>query len=291
MEKDGSLAGDAPDLEVAAASFDLFDAYEGALRSFFTTVLKSEGLRWFSVPAAGLDHPVFTMVLQRGVRLTNAHVTDIPISEYVLRAVLDHYQQAGLWRDAQGRSAWDRHQFREVAGSRWLIVGLGAIGQAIATRARAFGAHVTGCRRNPTGDEPVDAYVSPADLLAALPNADVVVLSLPGENDVPPLVDATFLAAMAEGAMLINIARGSLVDEGALVEALDRGRPEFAVLDVTVTEPLPSDSRLWSHSRIVLTPHNSAGGWNRYERYDDLLVDNLGRYARGEPLRNEIFLT
>ncbi len=199
-------------------------------------------MRWFSVPAAGLDHPVFTMVLQRGVRLTNAHVTDIPISEYVLRAVLDHYQQAGLWRDAQGRSAWDRHQFREVAGSRWLIVGLGAIGQAIATRARAFGAHVTGCRRNPTGDEPVDAYVSPADLLAALPDADVVVLSLPGENDVPPLVDATFLAAMAEGSMLINIARGSLVDEGALVEALDRGRPEFAVLDVTVTEPLPSDS-------------------------------------------------
>ena len=107
----------------------------------------------------------------------------------------------------------------------------------------------------------------------------------------PPLVDATFLAAMAEGSLLINIARGSLVDEAALVAALDRGRPEFAVLDVTVTEPLPSDSPLWSHPRVVLTPHNSAGGWNRYERYDDLLVDNLGRYARGEPLRNEIFLT
>jgi phosphoglycerate dehydrogenase-like enzyme len=291
MEKDGSLPEDANGLEVAAASFDLFDAYEGALRSFFVTVLKSETLRWFSVPAAGLDHPVFTAVLQRGVRLTNAHVTDIPISEYVLRAVLDHYQQAGLWRDAQARSAWDRHQFREVAGSRWLVIGLGAIGQAVATRARVFGAHVTGCRRNPTGDEPVDAYVSPADLLAALPDADVVVLSLPGENDAPPLVDAAFLAAMAEGSMLVNIARGSLIDEAALVEALDRGRPEGVVLDVTVTEPLPSESPLWSHPRVVLTPHNSAGGWKRYDRYDDLLVDNLVRYARGEPLRNEVSLT
>ena len=90
--------------------------------------------------------------------------------------------------------------------------------------------------------------------------------------------------------MLINIARGSLVDECALVEALDRGRPEVAVLDVTVAEPLPSDSPLWSHPRVVLTPHNSAGGWKRYDRYDDLLVDNLGRYTRGEALRNEISL-
>lgn len=291
MEKDGSVVDDAAGIEVAAASFDLFDAYEGALRSFFTTVLKSETVRWFSVPAAGLDHPVFTIVLERGVRLTNAHVTDIPISEYVVRSVLDHYQQAGRWRDAQARVAWDRHQFREVAGSRWLVVGLGAIGQAIATRARAFGAHVSGCRRNPTGDEPVDAYVAPADLLAALPAADIVVLSLPGENDAPPLVDDTFLAAMAEGSMLVNIARGSLVDETALLEALDRGRPEVAVLDVMATEPLPSDSPLWSHPRVVLTPHNSAGGWSRYSRYDDLLVDNLGRYARGEPLRNEVFVT
>ena len=150
---------------------------------------------------------------------------------------------------------------------------------------------MTGCRRNPTGDEPVDAYVSPADLLAALPKSDIVVLSLPGENDVPPLVDATFLAAMAEGSMLINIARGSLVDETALIEALDRGRPEVAVLDVMVTEPLASDSPLWTHPRVVLTPHNSAGGWNRYDRYDVLLVDNLGRYAGGEPLRNEVFFT
>jgi phosphoglycerate dehydrogenase-like enzyme len=290
MQKDGSLAADASDIDVAAAAFDLFDAYEGALRPFFGTVLRSSSLRWLSVPNAGLDTPVFTTILERGVRLTNAHVTDIPISEYVLRSVLDHFQQAERWRDAQRRKAWDRHQFREVAGSTWLIVGLGTIGQAVAVRAKASGARVIGCRRIPTGTEPVDALVAPRDLLTTLPSADVVVLSLPSTAETPPLVDAAFLAAMAEGSVLVNIARGSLVDEGALLSALDRGRPEAAILDVMVTEPLPSESPLWSHPSVILTPHNSAGGFARYQRYDDLLVDNLGRYARGEALRNEVGL-
>ena len=293
MQKDGSLAGEHDSdvaFEVAAASFDLFDAYEGALRPLFGMVMRSGTLRWFSVPNAGLDSPVFTAVLERGVRLTNAHVTDIPISEFVLRSVLDHFQHAELWRDAQRRKAWDRHQFREVAGTTWLIVGLGAIGQAVATRARAFGARVVGCRRTPTGHEPVDAVVTPDQLLDALTTADVVVLALPSTAETPPLVDATFLDAMADGSVLVNIARGSLVDEGALVTALERGRPQAAILDVMQTEPLPEASPLWTHPHVILTPHNSAGGHARYHRYDDLLVENLGRYARGETLRNEITL-
>ncbi len=290
MQKDGSLTADASDIEVAAAAFDLFDAYEGALRPFFGMVMRSATLRWFSVPNAGLDSPVFTAVLERGVRLTNAHVTDIPISEFVVRSVLDHFQQAERWRDAQRRRAWDRHQFREVAGTTWLIVGLGTIGQAVAVRARAFGARVIGCRRNPTGTEPVDAVVAPTELVSTLPSADVVVLSLPSTPEAPPLVDAAFLASMAEGSVLVNIARGSLVDEGALLSALSRGRPQAAILDVMATEPLPRKNPLWSHPSVILTPHNSAGGFARYERYDDLLVDNLARYARGEALRNEVTL-
>ncbi|HTN80259.1 MAG TPA: D-2-hydroxyacid dehydrogenase [Acidimicrobiales bacterium] len=292
MQKDGSLARKQKrvDIDVAAAAFDLFDAYEGALRPFFAAIGSSTTLRWLSVPNAGLDSPVFSSMLARGVRITNAHVTDIPISEYVLRAVLDHFQQAELWRDAQRRTAWDRHQFREVAGTRWLIVGLGTIGSAVAVRAKAFGAHVTGCRRSPTGSEPVDAFVAPPDLHAALPTADVVVLCLPSASDAPPLVDAAFLDAMGPRSVLVNIARGSLIDEAALVSALDRGRPEAALLDVMVTEPLPAESPLWRHPAVVLTPHNSAGGFDRYGRYDDLLVDNLGRFARGEALRNEITL-
>ena len=258
MERDGSLAGDDDDFEVAAASFDLFDAYADALRPFFSAVVRSETVRWFSVPAAGLDHPVFTMVLQRGARLTNAHVTDIPISEYVLPQVLDHYRGRALVANTHARSAWDRHE--NPRGRGLAVADRGPRGDRRGDRDTGAGVRraVTGCRRHPTGDEPIDAYVGPTDLVAVLPEADVVVLSLPGEIDAPPLVDAAFLAAMAEGSMLINIARGSLVDEVALVAALDRGRPEVAVLDVMVTEPLPSDSPLWTHhtscSRRTIPP-------------------------------------
>ncbi len=253
--------------------------------------MRSATLRWFSVPNAGLDSPVFTAVLERGVRLTNAHVTDIPISEFVLRSVLDHFQQAERWRDAQRRRAWDRHQFREVAGTTWLIVGLGTIGQAVAVRARAFGARVIGCRRNPTGTEPVDAFVAPDDLLddAALGRRRRALPSLgaggaPARRRRVPRRDGRGLGPRQHRSRLARSTRARSL------AALDRGRPEAAILDVMVTEPLPSESPLWSHPSVILTPHNSAGGFARYERYDDLLVDNLGRYARGEPLRNEVTL-
>ena len=136
-------------------------------------------------------------------------------------------------------------------------------------------------------------YVTPdRPARRASTTADVVVLALPSAAETPPLVDATFLARWPTARCSMNIARGSLVDEGALVAALDRGRPEAAMLDVMSDRAAAAEAaRCGRTSRIILTPHNSAGGWNRYDRYDDLLVDNLGRYARGEPLRNEIFLT
>ena len=254
--------------------------------------MRSATLRWFSVPNAGLDSPVFTAVLERGVRLTNAHVTDIPISEFVLRSVLDHFQKAERWRDAQRRRSWDRHQFREVAGTTWRDrrprhdrssrCGAGEVVRRPRHRVPAQPDwHRTGRR----------VVVAPHELLSTLPSADVVVLSLPSAPEAPPLVDAAFLGAMAEGSILVNIARGSLVDEGdLLLSAPTAGRPEAAILDVMVTEPLPSESLLWSHPNVILTPHNSAGGFARYDRYDDLLVDNLSRYAHGEALRNEVTL-
>jgi phosphoglycerate dehydrogenase-like enzyme len=215
-------------------------------------------------------------------------VNAIPIAEYVVGAVLTHFQQTQRWREAQAERAWRHHEFRDVWGTTWLVVGVGAIGAAVSTRARAFGARVLGVRRHPTGDESVDELVPPAALVAAVPRADVVVLAAPATAATQQLVNDELLAAARPGSVLVNVARGALVDEAALLRALDRGRPEAAILDVFATEPLPPDSPLWGHPRVVVTPHSAAGGDGRLGRAADLFVENLGRYRRGEPLVHEV---
>lgn len=283
LQADGSVLGcatrDAVDAEVAWGTFDLFDD-GGPARAFFGFLLHSPTIRWFQSPAAGADHPVFARVAGRGVVVTTSHVTDVPIAEYVLRAVLDAFQRAGEWRAAQAGSTWERHEWREVAGSRWLVYGLGAIGSAVAVRARAFGAEVIGVRRTPG-----DGVVHPSAAPGLLPSVDVVVLAAPLSDETQGLVADGFLGAMREGSVLVNVARGGLVDEAALLRSLDMPNgPHVAVLDVASEEPLPPDSPLWSHPRVVLTPHNAAAGHGRGERALQLFLANLARWRAGEPL-------
>ncbi len=275
-------------VEVAWPTADLFDP--GApLRPFFGFLRQSETLRWVQSPAAGVDAPVFAELVRKGVRLTTSHVTDIPISEYVLRAVLDHYQRPQEWAASSRDRDWRRHEFREIHGTTWLVYGLGSIGAATAVRARAFGATVVGVRRSPTGDEPVDRMVAPSDVATVLSSVDVVVLAAPSTPDTRGLVDAAFLAAMKPGSLLVNIARGALVNEPDLLAALDRGMTiEAAVLDVTETEPLPSDSPLWDHPAITITPHDAAGGAGRLARGANLFFENLRRYRSGEALLHQV---
>jgi phosphoglycerate dehydrogenase-like enzyme len=290
MKSDGTIAlGDAPTLdwqdaaiEVAWGTSDLFDA--GPIRPFFGLLRRSATLRWFQSAAAGHDAPIFAELVRRGVSLTTSDANSISIAEYVLRCVLEHFQESVLWSDAQAERLWSRHDFREVAGTTWVIVGLGSIGTGVALRARAFGAHVIGVRRRPSGDEPVAEVVTPETLLSVLPRADVVVLSAPANASTRHLVDSAFLAALPDTAFLVNVGRGSLVDEDALAEALEAGSISGAALDVFETEPLPTDHPWWDDPRVVVTPHNSAGGLGRYARGAQLFSENLSRYLRGEPL-------
>ena len=294
MQDDGTLLVDGAriewedaNVEVAWTSFDLFAG--GPVRPFFGLLMRSTSLKWLQLSNAGVDHPVFADLFRKGLRLTTSHVTDIPIAEYVIRAVLDHYQRPDLWRSAQDARQWDRHDFREVFGTTWMVVGVGAIGSAVARRATALGAHVIGVRRSPRGDEPVDTMIGPAEVHESLPRADVVVIAAPATAATQHLVEATFLDAMKDGSLVINIARGSMLDEEALLAALDRdGGVEAAVLDVTDTEPLPVESRLWTHPAVTITPHNAAGGTGRGHRATELFCENLRRYRAELPLLHEV---
>jgi glyoxylate/hydroxypyruvate reductase len=295
MSMDGGLLSadgtevdrDSASPEIAWGTSDLF--FDGhPLRAFFAMLRHSASLRWFQSVAAGYDGPIFAELANRGVRVCNSHANSIPIAEYVMRSVLDGFQRSDRWREGQSSRLWRTHDFREVCGSTWLVIGLGGIGREVSIRARAFGGTVIGCRRNPSGHDPVDTVITPADLHRFVGSADVVVVAAPATAETSGLIDSAFLAMMKPESLLVNVARGSLVDETALVAALDRGVPALAFLDVFAAEPLPEDNPLWAHPSVVVTPHNAALGLGRYARQTDLFVANLDRYLEGRDLINEV---
>lgn len=287
MQEDGRLLLDggvvAPQDAAPQAAWVSSDLYSSPrLRDYMRACLESPALRFLQSSAAGFDNPVFAKLVDRGVVLANSGAAAVGIAEFVLAAVLDLYQPQAQRRDAQRAAQWDRLPFREIAGSCWLIIGVGHIGSEIAKRAQAFDAQVIGVRRSPTGNEPVHRMVAPADLFEVLPLADVVVLAAPANRDSLKLVDAAFLARVKRGAVLVNIARGALVDEAALLAGLDDDRPGAAVLDVFETEPLPAESPLWAHPKLRVSGHVAAFGSGFVARNDTLFLTNIARLAKGQ---------
>jgi phosphoglycerate dehydrogenase-like enzyme len=272
--------------EIAWFSGELYQ--QPAMRPFVGTLLASPDLKWFQSAAAGFDNPFFATVAAKGARLTTSHGQAVGMADTVVAGVLDHFQRGPERRAAQARAEWKGYPFREVLDSHWLIIGFGAVGQGVAARARGFGAHITGIRRSQAADPLADRIAPLADLPALLPAADVVVLCTPLNADTRHLAGAAFFAAMKPGSVLANVGRGALVDEAALLEALERGAPAHAVLDVFETEPLPADSPFWRHPQVSVTPHDSGVTGAQDGRNRDLFVDNLARYLDGRPLLHEI---
>lgn len=296
LARDGSVtAADAPgspmplaDLDGVTVTWLSNDLFYSPSFGPMADYLKVAPLDWVHCGASGTDVPLFQAIIQRGVRFSTSHVTAIPIAEYVIGSVLRHYQQPHLWAAAAAAGEWKHHDFREVFGTTWLVYGLGSIGAAVSVRARAMGASVIGVRRTPHGAEPVDEMLAPAQVPDHLSRADVVVLSAPAGPETAHLVDDEFLAAMAPDSVLVNVARGALVDEVALEAALDAGRPAHAIVDVAATEPPPADSFLWNHPKVTLTPHASAGGTGRYLRSAQLFASNLVKYQDGDTVDHEV---
>jgi len=272
--------------EIGWLNVDLFG--NDAIGGYLGALMTAPALKWVQSGAAGFENPVFGEIVKKGARLTTNHSQSVGMAEFVLAQVLDHFQRGPERRQAQRESKWQRFEFREIMGSRWLIVGFGAIGQDVAKRARAFGAHITGVRRSKGTHEYADAMIAPDDVLGALPKADVVVLCVPLSKATENMADAQFFAAMKNRAVLVNVGRGGLVDEDALLKALDAGKPEFAILDVFKTEPLPAESPFYKHPRVALTPHASPIGEGLSARGDELFLGNLARFARGDSMINEV---
>lgn len=280
LGRDGRPVGAAPaDFEVAWASPEVF--IDGHLQAFFDVVLAAPGLCWLQNGSAGYDHPLLRATIARGVAFSVNSAPSTSIAEYVFAGVLDHFEGGPRRRAAQAAGRWEQAPYREIAGTTWLVVGLGAIGTRVALRARAFEATVIGVSRSGVALPCADEVHPPGQLLELLPRADVVVLALPLSPATERLVDDRFVAAMKPGAVLVNVARGGIVEDAALLRGLERGTPAHAVLDVFATEPLPPDSPYWGHPRVALTAHVAGMGSGLVRRSDALFIDNLRRYVAG----------
>ena len=267
-------------------SSDVFAA--GCMQAYGELLASFDSMRWLQSANAGLDHPVYDLLGAKGIRICKSGAQSIPIAEYVLAHALAHYQQVGFRRDRQNNSEWKAHGFRELWHRHWLIVGYGHIGAGVAKRAKAFDCEITVIRQRQAADDFVDQVAPLSDIGQYLPVADFVVLACPATDATVGMVDKDFLARMKSGAVLVNIARGSLIDETALVSALDSGPLEHAILDVFATEPLPADSPLWSHPGVTVSAHTSNAGDGTRPRGDELFLDNLTRFLDGEALYDEV---
>ncbi len=237
---------------------------------------------------AGLDNPAYKKISDKGIRICNSSAQSIAIAEYVMAHALGLIHPIDEQRAYQAQKEWKRTPFREVANTNWLIIGFGPIGMETAKRAKAFGASVDVIRRSPATSEIVDRASTMVDLPKFLPDADVIVLACALNDDTRKFANVDFFGAIKEGAILINIARGALIEDAEMISALDRGQLAAAALDVFDPEPLPINNPLWDHPKVRVTAHTSFGGDGTRLRWDELFFDNLPRYVRGEPLLHEV---
>lgn len=256
-------------------------------------VREAEHLQLLQLNSAGCDGYLAPGVLPEGARLCNATgAYGLAISEHMLGMLLMMIKKLNRYYDNQKQHQWkDEGQVTSIWGTRTLVVGMGDIGTEFGRKMHALGSMVEGVRRHKTAvPEFAQAVYTMDEMEKVLGKADIVACSLPGTKETFHLFDAERIGKMKPGAILINVGRGSLIEEKALAEALRSGKLGGACLDVTEQEPLPEDSPLWEAPNLILTPHVSGHlhleeTWNRIVR---IAAENLSALLEGRELRNEV---
>jgi phosphoglycerate dehydrogenase-like enzyme len=248
-----------------------------------------KALRWIQFTTSGTDN-AFKHGLPSGIVVTNmAGLRAFSVAEQAFTLMLGLMRKLRTTEEARRREAWVRDnlipQVDNLAGKHLLIIGLGAIGQEIARKAKAFDMHVSAVSRSAKPLPHVDRIRPRSELLDACAEADIVVMAALYEDGADRLLSRAAISAMKPTAYVVNIARGALVDEDALIEALAAGRIAGAGLDVTKTEPLPAGAKLWSMPNVLLTPHIAgAGSDGTGESIASVVTGNLRRWINGEQL-------
>ena len=246
-------------------------------------------LRWIQTSSSGIGEWIRRLgLVDASVVVTNAAgIHARPLAEFVVFAMLYFAKRWPRMVAEQRAHHWERCAIDTLDGKTLGIIGLGQVGRMVAQFARPFGVRVIGIRRS-GADSGVDQVYRPDQLDAVLQLSDYLVLSVPHTSQTVGLIGARELGLLKSGAVLINIARGSIIDEPALIDSLRSGHLGGAALDVVSSEPLAPDSPLWDIPNVLITPHSMSTACDENERLTDLFCDNLRRYLNGEPLRNQV---
>ncbi len=256
------------------------------------------GLRWVHFMWAGVDGLIFPAAVESDVTITNsAGAFAVPMAEHVMALMLAFARGVhlctcrsphDLWHAEGSRGSLTPHM-REMSGATLGILGYGGIGRETARRAKAFDMRVVALRRRPTDDDPfADEVFGPERLDDLLRESDYLLISCALTDETCGMIGARELALMKPGAVIVNVARGAVIDEAALVAALQDGPIRGAGLDVTDREPLPLESPLWGMENVIVTPHVAGASPRTQQRQLEVLRENLRLFAAGEPLLNVV---
>jgi phosphoglycerate dehydrogenase-like enzyme len=291
-------AGQREKIEIAFYSRDVWEGTDKTYinpqtLAFFEEVDRAPRLEWLQVTSAGADLPYYQPSLERGVRVSTSSGSNAePIAQTAVASILALARGLYYWIAAQRRREWvplrGEAQPRDLAGQKAVIVGTGPIGKGIARLLRAVGLHTIGIRRTPTPTEPFDAITTYERIDDVLPEVDWLVIACPLTETTQGLIDGRRIALLPRTAHVVNVARGEIVDEAALTDALAQGRLAGAYLDVFAVEPLPADSSLWDMPNVIITPHNCSASLGNYPRGVEIFLRNLEAYLSGRPLENEV---
>ena len=278
-------------IEVTMSTRDI--RFSDHFKSFGDALVAARNLKWAHFHSTAIErHPFVPPMLARGVKLTTSAGSNAePVAQTAIAGLLMLARRFPQWLDAQRRHAWEPMRGdavpADLRGQTIMVVGLGNIGMPIARFCQALGMHVIGLRRTPKGaSDPVDEVHPPAKFADLLMRCQWLLLACPYTPETHHLVNAATLAKLPPGAALINVARGRVADEPALIEALKNGQLGCAYLDVFEKEPLPAESPLWDLPNVVLSPHNASISAGNDRRSAEMFLLNLEKWARGEPLTN-----
>lgn len=263
-------------------------------QTFSESVKAAPNLKWVHFTSTGIDqHPFLPALRERNVRLTTSAGTNgVPVGQTAICGLLMLARGFPRWIAAQRERRWDpargKDVPRDLRGQTVIVVGLGNIGATVARFCKSINMNVIGLRRSLKRDgDPVDEIHPLAKLLDLLPRCDWLVLACPYTQETHQLVNAKTLSLMPEHAHLINVARGAVVDEPALIAALQSRQIAGAYLDVFEKEPLPADSPLWDMPNVIVSPHNASASDGNDGRAARVFTDNVQHFVRGETMQNE----